>query len=308
MCLSAPDTKHYNIAAGLHKTCAEKRINMIINRDAELEKIMFSKLSQIDDFISNKDVYALGLRLNALSSLYRALRSEEAADALTEALDKVLESSVLDSVNKNELKRFMSGTAMYTADDKKCLCKAYQYETFYMAYETKDGGKEQYNDVIGQYNAMNDELFATVKYSQDRTKALKKLSVYAASLIDTMEVMDQMIYEIFRKMQDYYKASVKAVLESGVTAEGMDDMDDEAELIFAYAVLKGCRMKALHTEKYEGIVLGVCDKVMSGEIFTGEDTEANDTIISMAALVYSETVRNREYQDYGRGKGGALWS
>lgn len=342
MCLSAPDTKHYNIAAGLHKTCAEKRINMIINRDAELEKIMFSKLSQIDDFISNKDVYALGLRLNVLSSLYRALRSEEAADALTEALDKVLESSVLDSVNKNELKRFMSGTAMYTAfdftgdekyrnaaielakgfkdferndngyfkdaDDKKCLCKAYQYETFYMAYETKDGGKEQYNDVIGQYNAMNDELFATVKYSQDRTKALKKLSVYAASLIDTMEVMDQMIYEIFRKMQDYYKASVKAVLESGVTAEGMDDMDDEAELIFAYAVLKGCRMKALHTEKYEGIVLGVCDKVMSGEIFTGEDTEANDTIISMAALVYSETVRNREYQDYGRGKGGALWS
>ena len=287
-------------------------------------------------------MYALGLRLNALSSLYRALRSEEAADALTEALDKVLESSVLDSVNKNELKRFMSGTAMYTAfdftgdekyrnaaielakgfkdferndngyfkdaDDKKCLCKAYQYETFYMAYETKDGGKEQYNDVIGQYNAMNDELFATVKYSQDRTKALRTLSVYAASLIDTMEVMDQMIYEIFRKMQDYYKASVKAVLESGVTAEGMDDMDDEAELIFAYAVLKGCRMKALHTEKYEGIVLGVCDKVMSGEIFTGEDTEANDTIISMAALVYSETVRNREYQDYGRGKGGALWS
>ena len=80
MCLSAPDTKHYNIAAGLHKTCAEKRINMIINRDAELEKIMFSKLSQIDDFISNKDVYALGLRLNALSSLYRALRSEEAAN------------------------------------------------------------------------------------------------------------------------------------------------------------------------------------------------------------------------------------
>ncbi len=78
---------------------------------------MFSKLSQIDDFISNKDVYALGLRLNALSSLYRALRSEEAADALTEALDKVLESSVLDSVNKNELKRFMSGTAMYTAFD-----------------------------------------------------------------------------------------------------------------------------------------------------------------------------------------------
>ena len=31
-------------------------------------------------------------------------------------------------------------------------------------------------------------------------------------------------------------------------------------------------------------------------------------VVSKAALVYSETVRNREYQDYGRGKGGALWS
>ena len=313
---------------------------MIINRDAELEKIMFSKLSQIDDFISNKDVYALGLRLNALSSLYRALRSEEAADALTEALDKVLESSVLDSVNKNELKRFMSGTAMYTAfdftgdekyrnaaielakgfkdferndngyfkdaDDKKCLCKAYQYETFYMAYETKDGGKEQYNDVIGQYNTMNDELFADTKYSSDTTAKVKVLSVYAASLIDTMEVMDQMIYEIYRKMQDYFKASVKAVLETGRDYDDFDDFDEESELMFAYAVLKGCRMKALHTEKYEGIVLGVCDKVMAGEIFTDDDTDKN--VVSKAALVYSETVRNREYQDYGRGKGGALWS
>ena len=139
----------------------------------------------------------------------------------------------------------------------------------------------------------------------DKVK-VKVLSVYAASLIDTMEVMDQMIYEIYRKMQDYFKASVKAVLETGRDYVDFDDFDEESELMFAYAVLKGCRMKALHTEKYEGIVLGVCDKVMAGEIFTDDDTDKN--VVSKAALVYSETVRNREYQDYGRGKGGALWS
>lgn len=121
-----------------------------------------------------------------------------------------------------------------------------------------------------------------------------------------MEVMDQMIYEIYRKMQDYFKASVKAVLETGRDYDDFDDFDEESELMFAYAVLKGCRMKASHTEKYEGIVLGVCDKVMSGEIFT--DDVPIRWIVSKAALVYSETVRNREYQDYGRGKGGALWS
>ena len=317
---------------------------MIINRDAELEKNMYAKLSQIDSFVENKDVYALGLRLNALSSLCRALRSEEALGRLTAALDKVIEGGLLDALNKGELKNFMLGNALYTAydftgedkyrqaavslagafielsrndkgyfkdvDDNSCLCKAYQYEPFYMAYETKDGGKEQYNDVIAQFNAMNDELFASVKYSKDTKKAVRALSMYAASLIDTMEVMDQMIYEIYRKMQDYYKASIKAVLESGYNEDGMDEMDDDAELMFTYAVLKGCRMKVLHTEKYEGIVLGVCDKVMSGEIFLSEDSDADidDTLVSMAALVYSETVRNREYQDYGRGKGGALWS
>ena len=315
---------------------------MIINRDVELEKNMFSKLSDIDKLVKEKDTYALGLRLNALSSLCRGLRSDEAVNALTDALDKMIDDGVLENAHDGELDRFMPGVALYTAfdftgnekykkfalelakgfkdfarndnryfkdaDDKKCLCKAYLYEPFYMAYETKDGGKEQYNDVIAQYNAMNDELFATVKYSKDVKKSLKRLSVYAAALIDTMEVMDQMIYEIYRKMQDYYKASVKAVLGSGYSEDGLEDMDTATELMFAYAVLKGCRMKALHTEKYEGTVLGVCDKVMSGEIFTGEDTEADENIVSMAALVYSETVRNREYQDYGRGKGGALWS
>lgn len=113
-------------------------------------------------------------------------------------------------------------------------------------------------------------------------------------------------FEVPVLLQDYFKASVKAVLETGRDYDDFDDFDEESELMFAYAVLKGCRMKALHTEKYEGIVLGVCDKVMAGEIFTDDDTDKN--VVSKAALVYSETVRNREYQDYGRGKGGALWS
>ena len=45
-----------------------------------------------------------------------------------------------------------------------------------------------------------------------------------------MEVMDQMIYEIYRKMQDYFKASVKAVLETGRDYDDFDDFDEESEL------------------------------------------------------------------------------
>ena len=90
---------------------------MIINRNSELEKNMYAKLSQVDELISSNDVYALGLRLNALSSLCKALREDSAVKALTEALDKVIESGIIDSIDKNSLKHFMIGNAFYTASD-----------------------------------------------------------------------------------------------------------------------------------------------------------------------------------------------
>ena len=90
---------------------------MIINRNSELEKNMYAKLSQVDELIGSNDVYALGLRLNALSSLCKALREDSAVKALTEALDKVIESGIIDSIDKNSLKHFMIGNAFYTASD-----------------------------------------------------------------------------------------------------------------------------------------------------------------------------------------------
>ena len=82
-------------------------------------------------------------------------------------------------------------------------------------------------------------------------------------------------------------------------------------------------MKALITEKYENSVLGLldiiedksgsgtecgCDK--SGTADGEDESLGNDSATTLAykALYYSEVIRNREYQDYGRGKGGVLWS
>ena len=45
---------------------------MIINRNSELEKNMYAKLSQVDELIGSNDVYALGLRLNELYSICKA--------------------------------------------------------------------------------------------------------------------------------------------------------------------------------------------------------------------------------------------
>ena len=72
---------------------------MIINRDAELEKNMFSKLSDIDNIMHKKDAYALGLRLNALSSLCRACsRLWETVRYSTVANDTVNTNSILKKI------------------------------------------------------------------------------------------------------------------------------------------------------------------------------------------------------------------
>lgn len=191
-----------------------------------------------------------------------------------------------------------------------CLCDTYCSQVFYMNYETRDGGKEHYNDIIAQYNSIHESLYRDV--ASDSKEACELISYYCAALIDTMEVMDQPLYEIYRKLQDYFKEAVKTVLEvkysgnadafsgDGTTAESY-------ELIFAYAVFKGCRMKALQTEKYEYAADMLYNKMpeISSVSFDSAD---GATLVGVCALVYSEAVRNREYQDYGRSKGGVLWS
>lgn len=195
-------------------------------------------------------------------------------------------------------------------EQSACLCDTYCSQVFYMNYETRDGGKEHYNDIIAQYNAIHESLYRDV--ASDSKEACELLSYYCAALIDTMEVMDQPLYEIYRKLQDYFKEAVKTVLEvkysgnadafsgDGTTAESY-------ELIFAYAVFKGCRMKVLQTEKYEYAADMLYNKMpeISSVSFDSAD---GATLVGACALVYSEAVRNREYQDYGRSKGGVLWS
>ena len=70
------------------------------------------------------------------------------------------------------------------------------------------------------------------------------------------------------------------------------------ELVFAYALLKGCRMKAVLTEKYEDAALAIYEKY----------SDVSEKDAAEFALCYSEAVRNRDYQDYGRNNGGRLWS
>ena len=181
------------------------------------------------------------------------------------------------------------------------LSDAYLTQPFYMNYETKLGGKEQYNDIIAQFNILQEKAYPSVENELGNATA----DLETAAAVDTMEVMEQPLYEIFDRLRQILKQAVAAM-----NTKSLDTFAKEAQeagLFYAYAVLKGCRMKALITEKYEKAALDILEaaeaKAQEDDVF-GADTAYTAVLVT----AYAESLRNREYQDYGRTKGGALWS
>lgn len=181
---------------------------------------------------------------------------------------------------------------------------AFNVLSFYMNYETKNGGKEHYNDIIAQFNALYVNYFADIVLDLKNGDVSKfaDLIYFAAGLIDTLEVMDQALYEIWAKLREFYKETIKAILSSARFILGKDK---ELDLMLAYAIFKGCRMNLLHTEKYECEAVTLFNYCLN-TIDSLEDDDVN--VKSAFILAASESVKNREYQDYGRGRGGVLWS
>lgn len=305
-------------------------------RNEQLETKFLSWLENAAD--KPEDAWDRGMLLYTAAQIYHATKDEKFGNVLVELIDGYTENSCLICENEEDMSNMMAGNscfvaASYTGDKKytelaqklakqlntqpksaggyfvasdksECLCQPYCTQKFFMNYETKLGGKERYNNIIDQYISIDGALYEkTFNEARQSEEALEAMDYYAASLIDTMEVMEQPLYEIFKQLQDFFKKTVKDIIairkENGKTEILSQD------LIFAYAVLKGCRMKALHTEKYEAVALEVFEQVNSMDISLDDE---DITFVAAYAMCYSESIKNREYQDYGRGKGGALWS
>lgn len=308
-------------------------------RDEYLEKQLqewLAQAAQKEDTTARK-----ALVLNAAAQLYRASGNEVYKAPVISALKQAItQDGSMKGLDVDALTNFLMGNVLYFAYDQTgdsiyesaaktlagqlntqargqdgvfvCadgamrLADAYCSQVFYMNYETRNGGKERYNDIIAQYNGMHQNQYLPVRSELGRTAVREEAAYYAAALIDTMEVMEQPIYEIFRRLEALYK-NVIADLLAVQTSKGQDPLQTGA-LMSAYAILKGCRMKALHTEKYEGGALAVLDSAIQAvkEAHSLKDS-AVETVCALA-LAYSESLKNRAYQDYGRNKGGVLWS
>ncbi len=296
-----------------------------MNKSFEIKGYINNVLKDIS--LEDAEAFDKALLLNALGKLEAAEHSVEYKDVITCELERMIQNNAFN-IDDNNLVNFMYGNACYSVgmneaavnvakqteiqprseagyfidtNGCKCLCTAFKALSFYMNYETKDGGKEHYNDIIAQYNALYKECFEDVSKAARKgdSKAVKALAFFAAGAVDTLEVMDQALYEIFARIREIYKQTILILNET------VDSSDSDAvKLVYTYAVLKGCRMKLIQTEKYASKAEDIFGKATDKHVADKSDIAGTAAYV----MAYSEYIRNREYQDYGRSNGGVLWN
>ena len=191
----------------------------------------------------------------------------------------------------------------------------YMAQPFYMEYETKFDKKEQYNDIINQFENVQKYLYdkdkglcyhacdeAKVQFWSDKETGcsanfwLRSMGWYLMALVDTMDVMSIEIYEQYRKLQDIFKLMLKGILhyqdeETGLFYQVIDRSDVEGNYLetsgsamIGYAIMKACRMGILLKEKYEPIGTGIFESLIENKLQEENSSMHLKGICEMAGL------------------------
>ena len=107
----------------------------------------------------------------------------------------------------------------------------YLAEPFYLEYENQFHAKERYHHIQAQLKAAS--LLAADAIAQDETAA----GWYLAAMADCSSLISEEVFDHYKNAEGYLKAGLK--LASGIKNPPV-----------LYAVLKGCRIGALLSEKY----------------------------------------------------------
>ena len=187
------------------------------------------------------------------------------------------------------------------------LRDTYYTEPFYMAYETQFNGKENYNDIIGQFESIRDNMFNKEKglyveaYDETKSKVwaskatgmskvfyLRAVGYYLMALIDTMQAMSIEIFEHYKALEVMFKEAIKGVLKYQdsstkmfhqiIDDEGKDNyLETAGSSMIAYAILKACQMGVLSKEKYEQTGIEIIEAVITNKLLsTNEEIHLKD--------------------------------
>jgi len=174
-------------------------------------------------------------------------------------------------------------------------------QPFYMAYNTKFGKKDRYEDICGQYQVVQEKMFDKEKglyyHGYDASRSifwadketgcsanfwLRAIGWFLVSVVDTMEEMDAKVYDHYRQLADIYKQGIAGILryrdrKSGLFYQVVDHPEVEGNYLetsgssmVAASILKACRSKVLLAEKYQQIGEDILEAVIEQKLVDGK--------------------------------------
>lgn len=191
----------------------------------------------------------------------------------------------------------------------------YMAMPFYVAYETKYHGKENYLDIFGQYQNVRKNLFDKDKrlyyHAFDESRQapwanketglsqnfwLRAMGWYLVSLIDVLDEISIEIYEQYNGYKVLFKEAIAGILqyqdkESKLFYQVIDRpeadgnyLETSGSAMIAYAILKGCRLGILQEEKYRSIGEGILNSIIENRLVKKDEGHQLTGICEVAGL------------------------
>ena len=178
----------------------------------------------------------------------------------------------------------------------------YMAQPLYMEYETRYNGMENYSDILEQFRNvrrfLRDEKTGLYFHGYDEARVQpwadpvtgcsanfwsRAYGWWLIALVDTMEVMNQQIYEQYRELQDIFREAVQGLLpyrsqENGLIYQVIDRPDVKGNyteasgsVMASAAIMKGVRCGTLLSEKYLPVGKEMFESVCENKLRESED-------------------------------------
>lgn len=169
----------------------------------------------------------------------------------------------------------------------------YMAQPFYMEYETRFNGKENYNDILNQFRNVRKYMYDPDKklyyHGYDSAKVqpwadkqtglspnfwLRSMGWYLMALIDVIDAMSKEIYEQYRELCDIFKEALDGILQyqdkdTKLFYQVIDHAETEGNYtetsgsaMVAYAVMKAARLEVISREKYAARGIEIFDSLV----------------------------------------------
>lgn len=191
----------------------------------------------------------------------------------------------------------------------------YMAQPFYMAYETKFNRKENYNDIVHQFENVRKYLYSQEKelyyHAYDEAKIqswanketglspnfwLRSVGWYLMALVDTIDEISKEIFEHYKTLETILKEAVNGILkyqdnESKLFYQVIDKDDIEnnyfetsGSAMVGYTIMKACSLGLLQKEKYQKIGEEILEQIVDQKLIDENGQIYLSGICSVAGL------------------------